>query len=564
MGFMKSKGKHAQGAHAQQINEGSQPAEEQESAAGAQLASIPEIVPAQQPASANAAAPEESHAPTSGGPSFEAFAPVASIDGQITVDGVVLHKKRNVGKVVGITFGVIIGVLLVAYIAGALVFMNWFFPRTTIMGNDVSMKSNAEVAAMINDVADGYALDVVGNGFTYRTTASDIDLKVDADGVVSDMHSKLNAWTWPVLLFQDSHDVSDALKVKYDSQKYTTEVTNKITEFNKDAVAPTDATIAYDDKTKKFTVVAEVPGTQYDAKAVVTAMDDAVSALESNVKLTGDQLVQPKVFSTDERLVNSAEMATGLVSAKVTLTMAGKPATTIDGSNLSPFVHVDENMGVTLDEAALDQWVTDLSNSFDTVGSERTYTRPDGKVITISGGDYGWATDAYDLKDQVIAAVKTGQTLSIDIPCQQEAQVYNGPGQPDWGNRYIDVDLSEQVVRMYDDGGALIWESACISGTPDGQHDTWPGVWYITNKEAPSKLIGYLPSGQKEYETTVAYWMAFEGNGIGLHDATWQPSFGGDMYASGYGSHGCVNLPYDAAETLYGICNVGDVVIAHF
>ena len=89
-------------------------------------------------------------------------------------------------------------------------------------------------------------------------------------------------------------------------------------------------------------------------------------------------------------------------------------------------------------------------------------------------------------------------------------------------------------------------------------------MWYITNKQAPSKLIGYLPSGEKEYETTVAYWMAFEGNGIGLHDATWQPSFGGSMYASGYGSHGCVNLPYDAAESLYSITEVGDCVIAHY
>ena len=551
MGFIKSKGKHAQGAQAPQIDEGSQLVEGQRPATAGQLSSIPEVIADEQPASASDA------------PASEAFAPT-TIDGQVVVDGVVLHKKRNVGKVVGLTFGVIIGVLLIAYIAGALVFMNWFFPRTSIVGTDISMKTSDEVIAMLDTAVDDYVLDVAGTGFTYRTTASDIGLKVDAESIVDNMHAELNAWTWPVLLFQDEHDMSGLLKVSFSSQKYTTDVTNKVAEFNKEATPPTDATIAYDEKTKKFQVVDEIPGTQYDSKVIVEAMDEAVSALNPSIKLTSDFLIQPKIFSTDERLVSSAELATGLVSANVTLTMAGKPAGVIDGSNLSPFVHVDENLGVTLDEAGLDQWVTDLSNGFDTVGTERTYTRPDGKVITISGGEYGWATDAYDLKDQVIAAVKTGQTLSIDIPCQQEAQVYNGPGQPDWGNRYIDVDLSEQYVRMYGDDGALIWESACISGTPDGSHNTWPGVWYITNKEAPSKLVGYLPNGQKEYETTVAYWMAFEGNGIGLHDATWQPGFGGDMYMYGYGSHGCVNLPYGAAEELYGICEVGDVVIAHY
>ena len=48
----------------------------------------------------------------------------------------------------------------------------------------------------------------------------------------------------------------------------------------------------------------------------------------------------------------------------------------------------------------------------------------------------------------------------------------------------------------------------------------------------------------------VTYWMAFEGNGIGFHDATWQDSFGGDTYLDN-GSHGCVNLPLSFAEELY-------------
>lgn len=478
--------------------------------------------------------------------------------------GELAPKKRNVGKILGITFGIIIGVLLIAYIAGAVVFMGRFFPNTKIGDNDISMMTNDEVIALLDNTVDDYTLDVVGTGFSYRTTASDIGLAIDSQAVVDAMHADLNAWTWPVLLFQNEHDESKQLVVSYKAQNYETKVTDSIAKFNESAVAPTDATISYDEATKKFKIVPEVVGTQYDAKAVLASMADAITTLNPKVKLTGDQLVQPKVLSTDERLVNSAELATGLVSAHVTLTMVGQTVADITGENLSQFIRIDENLGVTLDEAALNQWVTDLSNSFDTIGTERTYTRPDGKVITISGGVYGWATDAPELESQVLEAVKSGATTTIDIPCQQTAAVYNGKGQPDWGNRYIDVDLSEQYVRMYGDDGSLIWESACISGSPDGEHNTWPGVWYITNKQSPSKLIGYLPSGQKEYETTVSFWMAFEGNGIGLHDATWQPSFGGSMYANGYGSHGCVNLPYSAAESLYYICEVGDCVIAHY
>lgn len=601
MALFKPKGKHAQGAHAQPVVIKPEETEEKP-AVEPELESAPSPVPDSQ-----AAAPESIPSPVpepqaaspepvvDGGqdaaPSYPAYYPTAdeaasapapmSVPapmptpeftggygagdfGAVTVDGVVLHKKRNVGKVVGIVFGVIIGLLLIAYIVGAVVFMGRFFPNTKIGDLDISMMPNEEVASALDKAADSYTLDVVGNGFNYKTTAKDINLSIDSQAIVDAMHANLSPWAWPVLIFQNGHDESDLLTVTYDKKSYETKVTESIETYNKDAVAPVDATIAYDDKTKKFKVVAEVPGTQYDSKTVLAAMADNISSLQPSLKLTSDHLVQPKVFSTDERLVNSAELATGLVQAHVTLTMVGQVVAEIDGNNLSPFIRMDENMGVTLDEAGIDQWVTDLSNGFDTVGTERTYTRPDGKVITISGGAYGWLTDAPALKDEVVAAIKAGQTTTIDIPCQQTAFAYNGPGQPDWTNRYIDVDLSEQYVRFYGDDGSIIWESACISGTPDGKHNTWPGVWYITNKESPSKLIGYTDSGQKEYETTVSFWMAFEGNGIGLHDATWQPSFGGDMYASGYGSHGCVNLSYSAAESLYGICNVGDVVIAHY
>ena len=596
MGLFKSKGKHAQKAYVEleTVNEEeSAEAAEAPEAAQADKAVDAADEPAQmdggpEPAGENAAEEEPAEVEADSADesdaedgtkvvSDEAADDAASFDDDlgkykdpetgayipVTSEGVVLKKKTRPGKVIGITFGAIIGVLLIAYIVGAVVFMGRFFPNTSIAGQDISMMPNEEVAQLLDKMVDGYELDIVGNEFNFHTDAASVGMDIDSESVVNKMHSDLSPWAWPVLLAQDSHDETSALAVSYDTKKYDYKIVQAVREYNKDAVAPIDATIAYDEKLKKFTIVDEIPGTQYDSHVILAKMNESIASLNPKIKLTSDYLIQPNVFSTDERLVNSAELATGLVSAHVTLTMAGQKVSEIDGSNLSSFIRMDENLGVTLDEEALDQWITDLSNGFDTVGTERTYTRPDGKEITISGGAYGWSTDSSSLKDEVIAAVKSGETTSIDIPCDQTAAVYNGPGQPDWGSRYIDVDLSEQYVRFYD-GDSVIWESACISGSPDGQHNTWPGVWYITNKESPSKLIGYLPNGQKEYETTVSYWMAFEGNGIGLHDATWQPSFGGSMYANGYGSHGCVNLPYDAAASLYDIAEWGEVVIAHY
>ena len=116
---------------------------------------------------------------------------------------------------------------------------------------------------------------------------------------------------------------------------------------------------------------------------------------------------------------------------------------------------------------------------------------------------------------------------------------------------------------MYNESGDLIWESDCISGKPDGAHDTSVGVYWLNSKSSPAKLTGY-ENGKKIYESQVRYWMPFDGNAIGLHDADWQPGFGGTMYASGYGSHGCVNLPVNAAADLYSIIQEGDVVVSHW
>ena len=50
--------------------------------------------------------------------------------------------------------------------------------------------------------------------------------------------------------------------------------------------------------------------------------------------------------------------------------------------------------------------------------------------------------------------------------------------------------------------------------------------------------------------------------GYGLHDATWRSNyeFGGDTYWYS-GSHGCVNLPYSAAESLYFMVSRGTYVL---
>ena len=494
----------------------------------------------------------------------QTFAP-AVLDEQsayVAAFGEVPLKRRRGGlKVLGITVGIIVAAALVVYVVGAFVFMGRFLPSTVVGGEDISLKTDEQVVDMLDGIAKDYRLSLFGGGFSYRLTGEDVGLSVDTESVVKAMHKDLDAWKWPLLLLESSHDETNQLSVSFNREQYEPALKAELDKYNETARDPVNATIVFDEATQKFIVKPEQVGTKLNVEAVLASTAEAIDKLDSTVSIGDDHLVKPTVYSTDEKLKQAAELASGMVKANLTLVMGGQPVGEVKGSQLSEFVSVNENFEVTFREEDMDEWVNELARSFDTVGTERIYTRPDGKQIAVSGGVYGWEVDSAELKNAILEGVRAGTVGEVVVPCLEEAAKYQGPNMPDWGTRYIDVDLSEQYVRFYE-GDEIIWEAPCITGQPDGTHNTGPGVWRVNGKESPSKLIGY-ENGKKIYETSVTYWMPFEGNGIGFHDATWQPSFGGSMYANGYGSHGCVNLSYGDAESLYGIIEYGDVVIVH-
>ena len=73
---------------------------------------------------------------------------------------------------------------------------------------------------------------------------------------------------------------------------------------------------------------------------------------------------------------------------------------------------------------------------------------------------------------------------------------------------------------------------------------------------------GTLSSDVYGYDTTVTYWMPFV-YGQGLHDASWQTSFGGDTYKT-KGSHGCINLPPDQAKIIYETIDKGYPILLYW
>jgi len=122
----------------------------------------------------------------------------------------------------------------------------------------------------------------------------------------------------------------------------------------------------------------------------------------------------------------------------------------------------------------------------------------------------------------------------------------NEPG--NGGERWVDVDLSEQRVYAYE--GSKIVNTFIVS-TGTWLHPTVTGTFKIY-----IKLLYTDMSGPGYYLPDVPYTMYFY-SGYALHGTYWHNNFGVPM------SHGCVNLSIPDAGWLFNWASVGTIVNVH-
>lgn len=486
------------------------------------------------------------------------------------------NGKRTALKVILL----LVALVALAYVGISVYYQSHFLPRTTIGAYDVSDLSVEEASKKFEEIETSYELTVKGGGLDFTLTREETGLQVDSEKVARLAMNENPAWTWPYYFGATlSQDLSDAMQATYDKDAFDSLVKQKVDEVNKDATDPISASIAYDKDADGFQIVPEQLGTKLDADVVVAKAEEAAQRMSEDVEIGEDELLRPPLLADDERLAAAVTEADALLGAEIDVQMNGKSYDVVGNELIASWIVLGDDVKPSLSEDRLRDWTGEFSKKVNTVGAKREYTTPRGEAFTVEGGPYGWEVDYDAFVAQFIDAVKAREKTVLDVPCTSTAAELPNENKVDWGKRYVDVNLTSQHAVFYD-GDEVIWESDIVSGSPDGKHATPYGVYCINVKESPSKLVGEMvqvtieeedekgkkkktTTMQPEYETVVQYWMAFVGNAIGFHDATWQPGFGDSLYMSGYGSHGCVNLPYDAAEQLYGIITEGTPVVVH-
>ena len=461
----------------------------------------------------------------------------------------------------------VVGALVVSYLGGALFFSRFFFPNTTLNGRDVSLSSCWAVADDIAQFTAAYELSVTGDGMDLTIPSTQIGIVTDADGISDSVMTQQNPWEWPTQLLA-SHELSYEPNATYDPNLLADVVTPVVEQLNTEVTASANAYVGYDEADNRFEIFDEVYGSGLDAAQIVEACGVAIADLEPSLVLDERYLTSPEVLKDDPRLRTQLDEANRILESNIELTMGGTSLTTVSGRDFARMVSVNpDDFTVGFDEEAFRSWAKDeFGEQYDTTGTERHYTRPDGAEIDVSGsrGTYGWVVDSAELTNQLISRLLAGANETLEVPTSQQGEVYAGRGVKDWGNSYVDVDLSDQYVRYYDEAGNLALETSCVSGDSNG-HATPTGVFYIHDMERNTVLRGKIDpqTNKPEYESHVDYWMPFLAGDWGLHDASWRSSFGGSIY-QGNGSHGCINLPVSAAADLYGMVHVGTPVVVHY
>lgn len=454
-------------------------------------------------------------------------------------------------KKILITSGAIIGGLLVIYLGLSCYFMSHFHFRTKINGVNVTGQTVEGAKKTIQKAMDEYELLIVprdGEGETI--TGNAFDLQTNWNSEIEDYLEAQSGFAWIMKVFApDEHETK--MYMSFDQEKLSSLLEELACMDADRQIAPVNAGISDYTKEKGYQLVPAVMGTTLDYGSLYAAVNDAVRSLQTELNLDeADCYVKPEILDDDPELLAAIEQLNKSLNAVITY-QVGSQTQVLDAETFRPWLVVDDQMHVTLEDEALTNYVKELAATYNTCYNAKKLMTSYGREVTITYSDYGWKVDNDAEKQAIIQDVLSGEKITRDLNYSMTAHSHEGN---DYGNSYVEINLTAQHLFLYVNG-KLIVESDFVSGNLSKGYDSPTGAFHLTYKAKDATLNGAT------YSTPVDYWMPFAGN-VGMHDAKWRSSFGGSIYKRN-GSHGCINLPWSVAKTIFANIDSGFPVLCY-
>lgn len=426
-----------------------------------------------------------------------------------------------------------------------------FLTGSIINGYNYSQYTVEQVENSLAQSAESFSITLYERGGKKEViSAADIGYHYVPNGTVQNIMDSQNPYSW----FEPSYTRSDfnvQINVDYD-EKMLKSCFEKLDCTNDSLmVSPENAHMEYTDK-NRFEVIPEVSGTTIDKEKLYQKIKTAIDTKTTFLNLEKEDIyLEPKITKDSKKLTNFAKKLNRLTRAKITYDF-GDRKETLDRSTLKDWLIINRKKKTAkLNENKVREYVAYLAEKYDTYGKPRKFTNHYGKTIMVDAGNYGWLINQETETDSLLSLIKKGKKTK-----RKPEYIYTGISRKsnDIGKTYIEVDLTNQHLWYYIKG-KLFFETDLVSGDVMRGRETPTGTYTIMYCHRNAVLVG------SDYRTPVSYWMPFF-NGCGLHDAKWRWSFGGEIYQTN-GSHGCLNLPLDAAQTIFENIDAGTPIVLY-
>jgi lipoprotein-anchoring transpeptidase ErfK/SrfK len=442
------------------------------------------------------------------------------------------------------------------FVAASVYFEFHFFPNTYIGYDDISCKTPEEIENRYERQIRNYNLALVlRDKKVERISAEDIGLKPEYGNALREALDNQHGYAFILSLFKKT--VLDDVPVELDEEQYAVTLAGLECFDKANEIAPVDAHIEYVNGT--YVIIDEVMGNTLNREKTEEVIREAILSLRKEIDLDKYECyVNPEVTAEDTTILQAANEANEYLLTNVQYGSGGK-VVKLDSDRIVDFIKLDDKGWLVLDDEGhpvikdeeIDKFVALLQSTYDTYKNNQIFHTSYGKDVTVRNGGIGYMVDAKAEKEAVYTALKE-KTVEQREPVFSRRAYSSGKYQ--YGNSYIEVNLTAQHVFVYIKG-SKVFETDCVTGSVSRGTTTRVGMFTIKYKQKNATLRG------DNYTSFVYFWMPFDG-GIGLHDATWRNYFGGSIYKTS-GSHGCVNLPYAAAEKIYGVAYAGMPVIVY-
>jgi len=428
--------------------------------------------------------------------------------------------------------------------------MKRFYFGTKINGVSVTGKTTEDIEADILAESEAYILKLKQRGNIEETiNGSDIEYKYNLENKIGDLKDNQSAFGWIYGVFNTS-DYKLEKKVSYNDELLKKKFRSLNCFKNDNVIKPESAKIEYENK--EYVIKDEVQGNKVNKDILYKKVKEALNNKVDEINLEEIECYEkPKYTVASKEVVNAKNTLDKYIGSVITHKF-GDNKEVLNGDSIHNWLDIDKNFKVSINEEKAREYVNSLSIKYDTYGATRNFKTSIGTTVNVSGGNYGWLINYSEETETLINAIKDGKKEERQPIYAQTAVAY---GANDFGNTYVEINLTTQHIWFYNDG-VLITEGPMVSGNADSKHATPPGIYSLTYKEKNATLRG------ENYAAPVSYWMPFNGD-IGIHDATWRSKFGGQIYITD-GSHGCINTPYDVASKIFEYITQGTPVICYF